>query len=413
MTGRAPSLAPVAPVTPATPATPASDSPDALLGEARRVAAVLGERAAVTDVEGRFPVENLALLRGPLLGLLVPRDVGGPGGSLRTFSAVAQELAGACLSTALIWAMHQQQVATLCRAAGDRLRRDVLPAVGAGDRYLASVTTERGKGGHLMTARQPLTTTPDGAVAVERDGPVVTGAEQADGYLLTMRSAPQAPESAVALVYVAREQARVTVSGSWQALGMRGAESRSMQLSAVVPADQVLADGESFRKVASAVLIPAGHIGWAACWLGAARAALGQVVGLLRHPRTRARFPVDSDLFGARLAAVRLRLDAVGAFLARVVDEAEAVADGRLDPLAAPVQLHVNGLKVFAAQETYAAVNALVELVGMSHGYLRGGPVPLERVLRDLRAASLTYADDRLLVANGWLTMLDREVRTP
>jgi acyl-CoA dehydrogenase len=109
-----------------------------------------------------------------------------------------------------------------------------------------------------------------------------------------------------------------------------------------------------------------------------------------------------------RVAQVRIDLELVSAYLNRVVAEVSAArAEGR--PVDAEgIQIHLNTLKVAAARLTFQAVDRLVQLAGLSVGYLKDSPIPLERHFRDLRSASLNNADDRLLTATGALTLLDR-----
>ena len=115
----------------------------------------------------------------------------------------------------------------------------------------------------------------------------------------------------------------------------------------------------------------------------------------------------SGELLRAHLATVRGRVDVVHAVLRHTV----SVLDSAADAAATPVQLLVNTLKVRAAEECYRAVDELVDLVGLRHGYLLGSPLRLERALRDLRSASLNYGNDRLRLANGSLVLMDSQVR--
>ena len=119
---------------------------------------------------------------------------------------------------------------------------------------------------------------------------------------------------------------------------------------------------------------------------------------------------MSSDLARQRLATIRCRLEAVSAYLRCVVDEVVAHQDAGTALDLPAVQIHVNTLKVLAARQTFRAVDEMVGLVGLAAGYLSGAPVPLERLFRDLRAASLTYDDTRLLASNGSLALLDPAV---
>jgi acyl-CoA dehydrogenase len=143
----------------------------------------------------------------------------------------------------------------------------------------------------------------------------------------------------------------VSVLGGWDPLGMRATHSVPMRLTGAVPVTQIVGAPGGFRDIVTATFGPLAHLGWAAAWLGAA------------------------------------------------------------DLSAPPVRMLVNTLKVQAASQCFQAVDQLVEVVGLRHGYLRGSALGLERVFRDLRSASLNYADDRLRLANGVAVLLDPEVR--
>ena len=388
---------------------------------AGRVASALGPRledlvqtlahnAAEIDRSGSFPLGSVAELRSSgLFGLLVPTAFGGLGGTLHDLAEIGARLAGGCMSTALIWAMHCQQVDSIVRFGSDKLHADVLPRIAAGEVYVASVTTERGSGGHLLTARSALSDDASG-VRLARDAPIVTGGEYADGFLITMRDGTDARPNHVTLVYADRSDLVIEQSGGWDALGMRGTRSVALKLTGHVPEHHVIGTRGDYRTVAVESMIPAAHISWSACWLGVARTALRDVIGLIRSPGRTSNIDPASPLVAARLARIRCDLELVSAYLNRVTDEVtELCAAGRT--LSAPeVQIHINTLKIVAAERSLAAVDSLIELVGLSTGYLRSSPIPLERNLRDLRSATLNYANDRLLIANGTLILLDKEV---
>src|SRR5688500_18957687 len=68
---------------------------------------IAARHADDVDANGRFPTEAIAALGNTgLLGLTLPPEVGGCGQGPRTFIAVAEELAMACASTAMVYVMH-------------------------------------------------------------------------------------------------------------------------------------------------------------------------------------------------------------------------------------------------------------------------------------------------------------------
>jgi acyl-CoA dehydrogenase len=371
----------------------------------------LSRHAAEVDRTACFPLDSVRELRdNGLFGLLVPRQYGGMGGDLGDLVDVAQVLAAGCLSTAMIWAMHCQQVDALVRFAPPRLREDVLPRVAAGKLYLASITTEPGKGGHLLSAEAALRANED-RLTVERDGPTVTGGEHAEAFLVTMRDSAEALGTQVTLVYVERDQVAVETTGSWDPLGMRGTHSVAVRLRGEVAARQIVGERGRFRTVATESMIVAGHLGWTACWLGAARSALAGVIALARSPERPRGLDTRSALVAERVARVRVDLELASAYLNRVRDEVlEVRRAGRTmdDPV---TQIHLNVLKVAVAELTFGCVDRLVQLTGLSTGYLRNPGLPLERHFRDLRSASMNNSNDRLLSVTGALSILDSSVR--
>jgi alkylation response protein AidB-like acyl-CoA dehydrogenase len=374
-----------------------------LAGAVAVVSEAAAEHADATDERAEFPVAVLEALRDTgLLGLLVPVAHGGYGGGVDELVETTVVLGRADMSVAMIFAMHCQQVAAIVRHADPALTTELLPQIAAGRMYLASVTSEAGKGGHLLTSVAAVTER-GGRLSVDRFAPIVTGGEQADGFLITMRSAEAVSDHDVSLIFARRSQMDVRVSGDWNPLGMRASHSPALHLTGTVPQGQIVGEPGRFDQVVSATFGPLAHIGWAAAWLGTAAGGLSRVLRMLRKDRR----ALDSELLLTRLSRARQRLDTVHALLRRTA----AVFDSGEDISRPSRQLMLNALKITASEECYRAVEDLVEATGLRHGYLKGSPTHLERALRDLRSASLNYSNDRLHLADGRLALLDPEVR--
>lgn len=371
-----------------------------ILDIVRRGAQQLDESAA-------FPVTALESLKSSgLLGILATVADGGCGGTLREMLAISQRLAREDLSVALIFAMHCQQIAALVHCADSPPIRAVLRRVLKERHYLASVTTAASTGSNLLAADSPLTAD-DGRLDVDREAPVVTGVEHADGFLITMRAPGAAGEAEVCMVYADRADLDVSVTGDWQSLGMRACRSPAAQLRGSISTGQILAERQAHTELVTRIFAPVAHLGWAACWMGCAAGALERTVRYLSSKEGRRRHDPAGQLLLTRLGRARGRLEGVNAQLHHALALVEE-NDDRV--VAAPAQLVLNSLKISAAEQCLAVVDDLIELVGLRHGYLRDSPLQLERAFRDLRAASLNYANDRLLLANGRLAFFDREV---
>ncbi|MGI5171503.1 acyl-CoA dehydrogenase family protein [Spirillospora sp. CA-253888] len=363
-----------------------------------RAAALHADR---NDAEARFPVEALDAMRATgLLGHLVPPEYGGPGRSVREMADAAYRLARHCTSTAMIFAMHCQQTAAVVGHASPELRRELLPRIAAGELYLASVTTEQKTGGHLLTSAAESSQTGD-LLRIDRFAPVCTGGSVADGFLISMLSPKATRETDTSLVYADRSQLDVLPKGGWNPLGMRATDSRPLHLTGRVPAAQTVGADGGFRRIVVDTFAPLGHIGWAACWLGCADGALARVTQRLR--RQGSGLP---ELARRRLARVRMRSDAVHAMLRQAAEEYDRSPRSLTTAVG---QLLVNGLKVFASEQTLRMADELIELAGMKDGYMADSPLALERAWRDLRSAPLNYGNDRLEEAGGALVLMDPE----
>lgn len=373
----------------------------------RLTCAVADQHAAQADAAAAFPEAALdEMRRTGLLGLLVPARYGGAGGELGDLVEAGMALGRVDLSVALIFAMHCQQVAVLDRYGAERLRRHVLTAVAEGKVYLGSVTTAPGTGGHLLSSDSTAVRAGTD-LRLDREAPIVTGGRHADAFLVTMGTPDAISPAQLDLVYASRDQLELEVTGGWSPLGMRATESVPMRLRGSVPDWQVVGGRGGFRTIASEYFAPLAHIGWSAAWLGTAAGAYSRVLRHIRNPTRRGQFDPGSELLLSRLATTRSRLEVVHALLRHTV----RVLGNGSDTAAAPVQLLSNTLKVASAEECYRVVDELVELVGLRHGYLTGSPLRLELALRDLRSASLNYANDRLRLSNGALSLLDADVR--
>ena len=310
----------------------------------------------------------------------------------------------------MIWAMHCQQVAVLVNHAPKVLHKATLRRIATEGILIASVTSETAKGGHLLSAEAPLAMDKDGVI-LNREAPVVTGGLHADAYLITMRGSETASPTEVVLVFARRDQLVIKKLNDWTAMGMRATESVGISLEGRLPNVQLLNKPTEFKRIAVITMIPVGHIAWAACWLGAAWGAFRGFIKILRDPAARKPYSVSSDLFAERLARLRLQLDMVKTYLNGTIEEYQELhqsSNNVYGVLSAPsFQIRINSLKVLASEMLYDAVDRLVELSGLRYGFVQNDMVPLERTLRDLRSASLMFSNDRLLVANGKLALME------
>jgi alkylation response protein AidB-like acyl-CoA dehydrogenase len=369
---------------------------------AREVLAATAER---TDAQAQFPHESFAALRDiRLFSFLVPEELGGSGASVQDLCTVAAELAHGCMPTAVLWAMHCQQVAVI-RDARFPATPDVLRELVAKQFYIASVTTDAASGSKLLQNASPLEGGDGTPVRLKRFAPIVSGGMNAGYYLVTM----QDPASGAARPVLVRQgSGSIEPRGTWNSLGMRGTESIPMHFDCEVPPSHL--SPVAFRDLAARTMIPVGHLGWAACWMGAARGLFRDMVKSLRAASAEGKRRLDSDLLRHRLGEIRMQIDLLETFIQAKAAEVDALVRHKDDDAFHSIRfsIGINNVKIAASKVSFEIANALMEIAGLAGGYLNGRTPPVERVFRDLRSAALMYHNDHLLAANGQLVFVEQ-----
>ncbi|MFE5474805.1 acyl-CoA dehydrogenase family protein [Nocardia sp. NPDC056541] len=368
---------------------------------AKTVAAqVLSAHAATVDREAVFPAESVAAIHeAGLLGAAVARRYGGAELSLNEQVGVAKELGRGCSASAMVWAMHQVQIACIARHHGDgtELAATLTRYVTDGT-LVASITSEVGVGGSLRTSTAAVEFDGDRA-ALRKKAPTVSYGAHAGAYLVTARRRADADAGdQVAVLADASSSELVPTGPGWNPMGMRGTCSPAFTFNAVVPASHVLPAG--FDTIAAATMVPHSHILWAAVWIGVAADAFKRAQTAVRKRGT-------TDV---RLADAARSLTQLEALLADSVRRYAPIWDdpAALDTLGGPgLTMQFNDLKVLVSRGSVDVVELALEICGMA-GYAEAGPLSVARHLRDLYSARLMIGNERLIATNTQLALLKR-----
>lgn len=351
---------------------------------------VIAEDATKADKAAVLPERSIAALKEKrLLSTAVPPSYGGQGLAATQLAEVAMRLGSLCGSSAMIWAMHQIQVACMVKSAGqqpelaDYLRR------AAREQYLiASVTSEEGVGGNLRVSKTALREVSDG-IEVAKRAPTVSYAEAADSFLVTARRDESAAAGDQVLVLVEARQASLQPTGTWDTLGMRGTCSPPYEITAVVPAWQVLA--EPFGQIASNCMLLYSHLLWSAVWAGIADDALNRAVRFVRA-KLRNSTSAPNPRLGQIHAHTQTMKDSIRQF----------AADYVRDPAGRGHTVRANALKMQVSVDAVRVAELALEVCGMA-GYSEVGEFSVSRHLRDLYSARLMISNDRLNAVNSEL----------
>ena len=377
-----------------------------LLEAARRIGAdVAGPRADAVDREARFPYESITALRDErMLGALVPRELGGRGATIGEIGAVCETLGRYCASTAMIYAMHQIEVACLVRhGLSVPFFRRYLSELAAREWLIASATSEVGVGGDLRRS----------ACAVERNGyqfriqkqaPVISYGAEADDILMTARRDPDAAPGDQVLVLVRKGETELKPVGVWDTLGMRGTRSLGFTLETSGNVEQILP--VPFCDIASQTMLPTSHVLWTSLWLGLTSDAVNRARGFVRAEARRA--PGTTPPGALRLAET---VAALGTMRATVREGLADYERHQNDPevlAGIAFAIRMNNLKASTAAMAPEIVGRALGICGVS-GYRYDSPYTVGRQLRDAHSAALMISNDRVFGANAAMLLVHKE----
>lgn len=360
---------------------------------------VASSAAVEVDADARFPSESIGALRDSgLLGALVPTRFGGLGLTYAQVAQVCTILGGGCASSAMVFAMHNIQVACVVEhGAGSDHFDDLLREVAVNGRLLASATTEAGIGGDVRSSSCAVEAVGT-RFRLEKNAAVISYGEHVDDVLVTARRDPDAPPSDQSLVHVQRPGLELEPYGEWDTMGMRGTCSIGFMLRAEGGLDQVFTT--PYSEISSRTMLPVSHLTWAALWLGIALDAERKARAYLRAAARKnpGSLPPSAD----RVARLYGELAMLRALLGSCVEEFEC---SRLDPSIAESMgfaARMNSLKVTMSEAVVDVVGTAMSVCGIA-AYRNDTPYSLGRQLRDAHSAALMVHNDRILGHNASL----------
>jgi acyl-CoA dehydrogenase len=386
------------------------DRDQALLASVGQIARdVAAANADDVDRNARFPAETIAALRAErALSAFVPTELGGAGVSFEAVAKSCFELGRYCGASAMVFAMHQIQVATIARhLEQDAWFERYLHELCEEQRLVASVTSEVGTGGDMGRSIAAVTPGDDGSCTFEKQAPTVSYGAYADDLLTTLRSGPDAEPGDQVLVLTRKQQVTLEPTGTWDVLGMRGTCSPGYIVRSTFSSDQVLST--PFPRIASESMVPISHILWSHLWLGIATDAFDRARAFVRASAKRKPgepLPAAqrlSHLMG-ELSLLRAEVDSA---LREFVAASEEPERERLSTMA--TRLRFNNLKIAASEHAGEVCRGALDVCGIV-GFKNDTPFSVGRHLRDTMSAPLMIANERIHQTNADLLLIAKEV---
>ena len=370
-------------------AAPTEDLPT----RAKTVAAIAANHAVAVDGAARFPAEAFQAVKAHrLLGIQVPKVLGGEGFGIGDVADVCYQLGQACGSTGMIFAMHQIKVGCIMRHMGENttLQR-MLRRLCAEQLLLASSTTEGQGGGNIRSSEAPVEHQDGGRITLERKASVISYGAYADGVVTTARRAADAAASDQVLIAFFKSDYTLTRLQGWDALGMRGTCSEGYTLKASASAEQIIP--EPYETIHTRTMVPFAHLLWGSVWTGIAASATARAQGFVRNAmRHGGQLPPGAPQFTRALATLRTLRGMLATSLRRYeqcMNDPQALA-------ALDFQTLITLTKVEASELAAQTVMSAMRACGLS-GYRNDSEYSIGRHLRDVLSSPIMINNDRIL----------------
>jgi len=355
----------------------------------------IAPRAAEIDETGEFPYDVIdALVRAGFHAVHIPEEYGGAGADAIAAAIVIEEVARACASSALIPAVNKLGTMPLLLSASEELKKQVLPAVAAGDAMVSYALSEREAGSDAAAMRARAILRGDQWV-LNGTKSWITNAGVSTYYTVMAVTEPGAGAGGISAFVVHKDDPGFSVGPKERKLGIRGSPTCEIYFEdCTIPADRIIGEpGTGFKTAlrtldhtrltigAQALGIAQGAVDAASAYV-TQRKQFGQPIGEFQGVQF-------------MLADMAMRTEA-----ARQLIYAAAAKAERGEP---DLTWASAAAKVFASDTAMAVTTDAVQLFG-GYGYTRDFPV--ERMMRDAKITQIyegTNQINRMVMARQML----------
>jgi alkylation response protein AidB-like acyl-CoA dehydrogenase len=316
------------------------------------------------------------LVEAGCFGRTLPTEYGGQGGDMRAF-AIQQEMLATVWPSAAVAATWTNLGGKLINKFGSSdQRRELLPALADGTRIGAVAWTEPSGGSDAAGIK--TTAVRDGdAWKLTGSKCFIDNARDAEFFIVGCRLADETSRHPFAMFIVRREDAGFRFEGTHDTLGLRPAGVGRFRLDGCRVGDDRLlgAPGRGLHQMMS--MVEFGRTGVAALCLGISEAALSEAVQFLRTRRSFGHRLAENDAILARVADLRVRIDAARLLTERAV----ALIDGGV-----ACAREAAMAKLFSSEVAVEVTSAALHLLG-GRGYTAESPI--EMLHRDSHAFTI------------------------
>ncbi|HKU66337.1 MAG TPA: acyl-CoA dehydrogenase [Candidatus Baltobacteraceae bacterium] len=379
----------------ATPHHASSDEEAMILDAVRElVAEKVAPRAAEIDERGEYPQDIRKLFaENDLLGIPIPAEYGGLGGTFLTYVKVVEEIAKICASSSLIVAVQELGMLPILIGGSEDQKHKYLPKLASGEWIAAYALTEAGSGSDAAGSMRSRAEKRGDTYVLNGQKIWITNGSVADVVCVFAVTDPDKGANGISAFIVEKGFPGFSVGKLEKKMGIRGSPTVELVFdNCEVPAGNLLGnEGEGF-KIAMKVLDKSRP--------GIAAQALGIAAGALDYATNYAR---ERVAFGKPIG----QQQGVGFMLADMKTEVEAArlllyeAARKCDEGAADVTLWAAMCKLKCGDTAMSVTTDAVQVLG---GYGYSVDYPVERMMRDAKITQIyegTQQIQRLVISRN------------
>ncbi len=375
--------------------THASDEEAMILDLVRDlVAEKVAPRAAEIDEKQEYPRDIKELFaQSDLLGIPIPTEYGGLGGTFLTYVKVVELIASACASSSLIVAVQELGMLPILIAGNEAQKQKYLPKLASGEWIAAYALTEAGSGSDAAGSMRTRAVKRGENYVLDGTKIFITNGDVADVVCVFAVTDPEKGANGISAFVVQKGTPGFSVGKHEKKMGIRGSPTVELVFeNCEVSAENLIGpEGEGF-KIAMKVL-DKSRPGIAAQALGIAQGALDQATIYAR----------ERIAFGKPIG----HQQGVGFMIADMKTEVEAArlllyeAARKCDAGAPDVTLWAAMAKLKCGDVAMSVTTDAVQVLG---GYGYSTEYPVERMMRDAKITQIyegTQQIQRLVISRN------------
>ena len=351
-------------------------------------------RAAAIDANGEFAWDIRDLFaENDLLGIPVPAEYGGLGGSFLTYVKVVEEVAKACASSALLIAVQELGALPIMIGGSDEQKQRWLPDIASGKKLAAYALTEPGSGSDAAGSMRTRARRDGDDYVLDGTKIWITNGSVADLVTVFAVNDPSKGANGISAFVVEKGTPGFTVGKLEKKMGIRGSPTVELSFeNCRVPAANLLGEEGQGFKIAMKVL-DKSRPGIAAQALGIAQGALDYAT---EYTKQRVAFgkPISQQQ-GLQFMLADMKTEVESARL--LLYEAAR----KCDENAADVTTWAAMAKLKCGD---VAMSVTVDAVQLLGGYGYSTEYPVERMMRDAKITQIyegTQQIQRIVIARA------------